>query len=269
MEYGRVVAARVLIVIPTLGKRPHLLEQTMRSVTAQSVEADVVVVGPRGDTGLAALARDFGAHVMPDPGSQAAAINLGVGSAASHHEFVNWLGDDDLLTVNSLADTTSVLDRDPEAVLAFGACDYIDEAGALLWTSRAGSWAPKILGWGPDLIPQPGMLVRTSSWQAVGGLDESLRFAFDLDLLLSLRKHGDFVFTNSVVSCFRWHPDSLTVADRTQSLDESETVKRRYLGPRARSLAWSWEGPVRLATRIAANRVTRRSQRVSASKTRG
>jgi hypothetical protein len=269
VEYGRVVSARVLIVVPTLGRRLRLLEQTLESITSQRVAADVVIVGPPDQRGIRDLAERFEAILMADPGSQPAAINAGVSIAQPHHEFVNWLGDDDLLTPGSLRDTTQVLDAHPDAVLAYGACQYISEDGALLWTNKAGSWAPRMLSWGPDLIPQPGMLIRTSAWHAVGGVDESLRFAFDLDLLLSLRSQGDLVCTGSTVSCFRWHPDSLTVSDRTTSLNESRDVKRRYLSPRARRWAWTWEGPVRLATRVAARGVVTRAQRASAPKTAG
>lgn len=268
MEYGRLVAARVLLVVPTLGRRPQMLEQTLRSIRGQQVSADVVLVGPTS-VHLTNLANRFDASLLPDPGSQAAAINQGVASALSGHEFVNWLGDDDLLTPNSLASTTSALDANPQAVVSYGSCDYISETGSLLWTSKAGAWAPRVLSWGPDLIPQPGMLVRAKSWQQVHGLDESLRFAFDLDLLLKLKKQGRFVCTNSTVSCFRWHTESLTVSDRTESLRESTAVKRRHLSPTARRAAWLWEAPVGWATRVAANRVNRRAQRAMASNSNG
>lgn len=269
MEYGRLVAARVLIVIPTLGRRLAFLDETMQSIADQSVPADIVLVGPSDRDDLMDLAHRYGARILADPGSQPAAINAGVAAAQPHHEFVNWLGDDDLLTPDSLADTTRSLDASPEAVVAYGACDYVDESGSLLWTSNAGAWAPRILGWGPDLIPQPGMLVRTWAWRAVGGLNESLRFAFDLDLLLALRNYGSFVCTQSTVSCFRWHPDSLTVSDRTASLNESRQVKRRHLSRGPRRLAWTWEKPVDLATRVAARRVNRAAQRAKASKMTG
>jgi hypothetical protein len=66
-----------------------------------------------------------------------------------------------------------------------------------------------------------------------------------------------------VVSCFRWHGDSLTVSDRTESLRESELARRRALGPLARRLCWIWERPVRGAIRLAAQEVTRRAHRKS------
>ncbi len=267
------VTPSVLIVVPTLGQRLDYLEQTLASVAAQTEPADVVVVVPATATRAREVALATGASVVDDPGSLPAAVNAGVAAARPGHEFVNWIGDDDLLSAGSLAATVAALRADPDCVLAYGACTYIDDDGRHLWTSQAGRWAQRILPWGPDLIPQPGMLVRREAWQAVGGVDESLRFAFDLDLLLRLRRQGRFVDVGRVVSSFRWHPDSLTVSDRTASLDESEAVKRRHLSPRARRVCWLWEQPVRLATRVAAREVTRRAraaaQRSSTAKVAG
>jgi len=254
----------VLLVVATLGRRPEYLRQTLASIRAQEVPADVVLVAPESDQGVQQAAAEFGARLLPDPGSLPAAINLGVESYGADYAYVNWLNDDDLLEPGSLTATTTALEANSGAVVAYGACRYIEGQGNELWVNRAGKLAPWILVWGPDLIPQPGMLMRADAWRAVGGLDESFRFAFDLDLLLKLRRQGAFVSLPHVVSCFRWHADSLTVSDRTGSLDESEIARRRYLGPVARRLAWAWEGPVRLATRTAAWEVRRRALRRSA-----
>ena len=67
-----------------------------------------------------------------------AAVNLGLARATSRHQYGNWLGDDDLLTPGSVAATLKALDGNPEAVLAYGHCTYIDEDGRLLWVSKAG-----------------------------------------------------------------------------------------------------------------------------------
>lgn len=251
---------RILLVVPTLGTRPDYLGRCLTSIGQQDVSADIVIVAP-DSTEIHEIAGRFGASHLADPGSQSSAINLGVASAKAHHEFVNWICDDDLLEPGSLRATTAALDADPHAVVAYGACRYIDENDSELWISRAGPWANRILKWGPDLIPQPGMLVRTNAWHKAGGLDETLRFAFDLDLLLKLQQQGALIDVGQVVSSFRWHADSLTVGDRTASLDESERVKRRALCPRARKLAWIWEKPVRGATRLAAAEVVRRAKR--------
>lgn len=257
------VEPRVLMIVPTLGSRPELLEECLTSITEQREPVDIVIVAPSGKPAVTDLAGRLGAQLVDDPGSLAGAINLGATQASPRHEYLNWLGDDDLLEPGSLSSTVRALDENPAAALAYGACRYIDDLGRELWVSRAGRWAPRILSWGPDLIPQPGMLVRREAWESVGGLDESYKFAFDLDLLLRLRKLGRFIDVGAVVSAFRWHGDSLTVSDRSQSLAESERAKRASLPRGMRSLAWIWEGPVRIATRIAAREVSRRARRLT------
>jgi GT2 family glycosyltransferase len=260
-----VPAARVLIVVPTLGDRVGMLEQTLRSIAGQQVAgrraADIVVVAPVQAEDARALARTFGATVVDDPGGLSAAINTGLGAAGPRHEYGNWIGDDDLLTAGSLSTTVAALDADPSAVAAFGYCDYIDDDGNRLFTSRAGRLAPWLMTWGPDLVPQPGALFRLDAVRSVGGIDPTLSYAMDLDLLLRLRRRGRLLNTRRTLASFRWHATSTTVANRTPSLDEAEMVKRRYLGPRTRVVAPFWERPVRGATRLAARRVNRLAAR--------
>lgn len=253
----------MLLVVATLGRRPEYLAQTLASIRAQEVPADVVIVAPASDPGVQQAAAEFGARLLPDPGSLPAAINLGVESFGADYAYVNWLNDDDLLEPGSLAATTTALKANSAAVVAYGACRYIDGQGNELWVNRAGKLAPWMLRWGPDLIPQPGMLVRSDAWRQAGGLDATYGLAFDLDLLLRLRPLGEFVDTGVIVSSFRWHADSLTVDDRERNLAESERAKRAALSPRVRPWAWTWEGPVRVATRMAAREVQRRARRMT------
>jgi GT2 family glycosyltransferase len=256
-------AAEVLLIVATLGRRPEYLRQTLDSIRSQSVRSDIIMVAPLDAPGLAETAVEFGARLIPDPGSLPKAINLGAQEGLRGQKYLNWLNDDDLLEPGSLKATKTALEADPTAAVAFGACQYIDGQGRPLWVSKAGSWAPRVLSWGPDLIPQPGMLMRTEAWRQVGGLDTSYSLAFDLDLLLKLKKVGRLVDTGTVVSSFRWHADSLTVDDRTTNLVESERAKRASLGPVAVLLAWIWEPPVRFAIRRAANAVQRRARKMS------
>jgi GT2 family glycosyltransferase len=256
-------APEVLLIVATLGRRPEYLRQTLESIRSQSIRSDIVMVAPLDAPGLAETAAEFDAQLVQDPGSLPKAINLGAQEGLKGHKYLNWLNDDDLLEPGSLEATKTALEADPAASVAFGACQYIDGQGRPLWVSKAGSWAPRVLSWGPDLIPQPGMLMRVEAWHRVGGLDTSYSLAFDLDLLLKLKKVGPLVNTGTVVSSFRWHADSLTVDDRTTNLVESERAKRASLGPVAVRLAWIWEPPVRFAIRRAANAVQRRARKMS------
>jgi GT2 family glycosyltransferase len=253
-------SARVLLIIATLGQRPAFLAQTIESIRAQSVPVDLVIVGPLENQNLREISEHQTIPLLPDPGSLPEAINLGATQIQDHHEFVNWLNDDDLLEPNTLHTLMKALDKHPKATVAFGHCRYIDSEGKEVWVSKAGKLAPLILPWGPDLVPQPGMLVRSNAWKRVNGIDPSYSLAFDLDLLLRLKKIGPLIAVNHIVSSFRWHPDSLTVDDRNKNLIESERAKRNALPTALKPISPLWDAPVRWAIRKAANRVSSRTQ---------
>lgn len=257
----------VLVVLATLGQRPDLLRQTLTSIASQNIKnLDIAIIYPFKDTATTKIADEFGAKKIDDPGSMCAAVNKGVKSATSKHKYITWIGDDDLLAPGSLEKTIKALEDDNDAVAAFGYCEYIDDSGEQLFISKAGSLAPWLMTWGPNLVPLPGSLFRASALLDMDQpFDQSLKYAMDLDLFLRLRKIGKLVNTRTVVSSFRWHASSTTVANRDKSLDEAQRVKRRYMSPVQRSFAFLWEKPVYIATKIAANRVNSLARRQSKS----
>lgn len=256
----------ILVVLPTLGERLDFLAQTLDSVVAQreSVRLTLVVVSPPTATAARELALTYGAVLVDDPKAGiSAAINRGI-EARNGEQYYAWIGDDDLYLPGGLALLLNRLEADPDAVVAFGACEYIDPQGRVLWTSAAGRLATFVLPWGPDLIPNPSAMIRLDALEAIGGFDEHLKFALDLEAFLALRRHGRFLSTREAVAAFRWHPDSLTVSDRLGSSRESEMVKRRHLPAVLRPISRLWDVPVRWASSLAASRVTARARRVAA-----
>lgn len=254
----------ILVVLPTLGERLATLEETLVSVREQ--QADVmlrlVVVLPAEATDARALAEAFGATLVDDPRRGIShAINLGVASARSERYYA-WIGDDDLFRPGALRLLQEMIESAPGAVLAYGACEYVDIHGRLLFTNRAGRLARWLLPWGPDLIPHPGSLLRIDAMQRVGLFDEDLKYAMDLDLFLKLRREGRFVATRTPVSAFRWHADSLTVAGRRASGAEADRVKKRHLPAALRPLCGLWHTPVNIAARRAARATSARASRL-------
>lgn len=256
MSIKKQVESRVLMVIPTLGQRSTLLRQTLQSLTDQApFPFDTVMIFPQKNSETKKIAKDFGALMIEDPGSISAAVNAGIAQSKAHHEYIGWIGDDDLLTKGSLSAVVTALDANPDAVLAFGYCDYIDDQGRHLFTSHAGRLAPWLMTWGPNLVPLPGIVFRKSALDIAGRFDVDNKYSMDLDMLLRLRKQGRFINTKKTLAAFRWHPTSTTVANRTLALKETEAVKRKYLPKTLRPIAPLWEIPVRYATKIAAKRV--------------
>lgn len=247
---------RALMVIPTMGDRPDLLREALESVANQKPFAyDLILVSPRKDR-IRELAREFNANVVKDPGKGlSAALNIGFASAKPWHEFGSWMGDDDLLRPGCLSATISVLDGRPDAVLAYGYCDYIDDKSRIIFTNRTGNLAPWIMRWGPNLLSLMGILYRLEAAHKAGGYDESLKNSMDLDMWLRLRKHGKFINTKRTLGAFRWHPSSITVGNRKATLKEAAAIKRKYLPRPLALISPLWELPVWVATMIAAYRV--------------
>lgn len=251
---------RVGIVVPTLGKRPDYLEQCLRSIRSAG-EAHILLVAPGSFDSSALESSGLIDSAVVDPGGGLpAAINLGISELPSKVEYVNWLGDDDLLTKGSLETISRVLDQDSKAVMAFGSCQYIDSEGQTVWTNASGQWAVPLLRFGPDLIPQPGALFRRSAFEDLGGLRPELGWAFDFDLFIRLSKVGKLRFIEQTLAKFRWHPESLSVEHRKKSVAEASAVRVSHLPTLLRPFSFLWEYPVRQATLVAGRRVTAKAQ---------
>jgi len=251
---------RVGIVVPTLGKRPDYLQECLQSIS-KAGEAYVCLVAPKDfdaqnflDTGLAN-------QTVVDPGlGLPEAINHAIDKLPRDIEFINWLGDDDLLQPGSLTKTSETLQAEPGTVLAYGSCSYIDSNGDVIWSNKSGQWASPLLHVGPDLIPQPGALFRRAAFEQVGGLSTEFNWAFDFDLLLKLKALGKLKFVNQTLASFRWHPESLSVGQRKMSVSEAGKVRVSHLPKPLRLISFLWEYPVRKATMVAGNRVTAKAQ---------
>lgn len=222
-------AFRILVVIPTLGQRLETLDRTLSSVQNQvDVFVDAVIVAKTKTRNLTMIADRYRARIIIHPGNISAAINAGFSQATEAHRYVAWLGDDDMLRPNGLAHTSALLERYPEAVVAYGSCDYIDLKGNLLFSRRPPPLAPLLLQFIPGLVKQESCLFRLDALRRAGGLDEKLKFTMDLDLLLRLRLFGTFIRSDQVVAAFCWHPGSLTIANRKTSLFEAQGVQRSH-----------------------------------------
>ncbi len=236
------------IVVPTLGTRPQYLEQSLRSIR-DAGDSYILIVAPAAFDASTLVAEGLIDEKVDETGrSLPAAINQGIAALPEGIRFVGWLGDDDLLRSDALGIASAFLESHPKTSAVFGGCDYIDEHNTVIWANNSGGWASPLLHIGPDLIPQPGSLFRRSAYVAAGGVRTDLGWAFDLDLFLKLARLGRLSYLRRTVAAFRWHDDSLSVGQRSDSVREASQVRREHLPAWARPLSVLWEGPVRWAT---------------------
>lgn len=244
-----------------MGTRPDLLRKSLASIRLAG-NALIHIVAPSAAQINAILDPNSYDALIDDPGKGlSAAIDAGLKSFPENIEYVNWIGDDDLLTENSLNHTAALLTSSPDTVLVYGGCEYIDVDGDQLWVNKSGSYARYLMKFGPQLIPQPGALLRRDAYIAIGGLNTSYNWAFDLDLLIRLKKVGKLQFANITLAKFRWHEGSLSVGGRKGSVEEASTIRRASLPRVLRIVSPLWEIPMKQVILAAGNRLNRKFRR--------
>lgn len=237
---------RILIVIPTLGDRLDTLARALESIHDQAcASADVIIISKEISDSLNTLADRYGAKVVQHPGHISAAVNAGFNLATEHHRYAGWIGDDDLLRPCALSTASAMMEKNPEASVCYGSCDYIDMEGKLMFNRSPPIMAPLLLYLIPGLIKQEACLFRLSALRMVGGLNEQLKYSMDLDLLLRLQRIGPFLKSKHIHAAFCWHPGSLTVSNRYASLEEAQHVQYSHMHEIVRRLAPLWRKPIR------------------------
>jgi len=247
------------IVVPTMGTRPEFLLQSLASIRSAGT-ATIHIVAPESAKLASVLDPNSYDALIVDPGTGlSAAIDVGLRSFSQNVGYINWLGDDDLLTEGSLDHALSVLAGNPDISLVYGGCEYIDCNGKSLWLNKSGSFAKYLMRCGPQLIPQPGALMRRDSYEKIRGLDYQYKWAFDLDLLIRLSRVGKLQFTPRTLAKFRWHEGSLSVGGRNSSIAEASKIRVNSLPLPMRFFAQLWESPLRRVIHRAGVRLTLRS----------
>ncbi len=194
---------RVTVVIPTRD-RAALLPRALSSVLAQTFrDFEVVVVDDHSadDTpGVVAGCGDPRVRSLRHGRRRGQSRALNAGIERARGEYVAFLDDDDEWLPGKLAAQVAALDAaPPEVGLVYGWRDLVDDATGRSAATRRKTMRGDIFEQmlALDLpLPPSSWLVRVSAARAVGGFDERLRLAKDVDFMVRLCERGcgvDFV----------------------------------------------------------------------------
>lgn len=253
---------KVGIIIPTLGVRLHYLKECIQSIK-RDPNVFLIIISPNKlhlNSQLSDLVDRF---FVEESRGLASAINQGVSEFPPSIKYFNWLGDDDLLTPNSLVTSRRVLKDNPGASGVYGMCEYINSVGSRIGINSSGPWARQLIRFGPNLIPQPGALISREIFRQIGGLRTDLKLAFDVDMFIKLQKVSSLAYIPSLLGKFRWHRDSLTVKARLVSVRESSKIRREHLPRFTRVISPLWEIPLMISIYLAGLIVHIKNLRIS------
>jgi len=185
----------VSVVIPTRDRAAYLVE-ALDSVFAQTYPGYEIIVIDDGSTDdtrqilLPYIQQERIRYRYQEPAGVSVARNRGVSLAQAG--YIAFLDSDDLFLHTKLEEQMKLFEQDP--ALGFVHCSFLkfDDQGRDLGvrdTSRfSGRIYPSMLQEWSVLMAMPCMLVRTPVIREVGGFDESMAWAEDLDLWRRIAK---------------------------------------------------------------------------------
>ncbi len=244
---------QVGIVVPTLGDREDFLVDSLLSISKAGCN-NIVLVGPINKLSQMSSIKGLYTKIVDDAGhGLPAAINTGVDSFSKEIKYVGWLGDDDLLTKNSLEESLKIFASKANVVATYGACRYIDDSGQEIFLNKSGQWASKLMVLLPNLIPQPGSIYIRTAFVTVGGVKSTYPLSFDYELFFNLRKLGKLHYIPNVQGCFRWHANSMSVEQRNFAVLQTSRIRKSNLARPLRLISFLWEPVIILETKIIGN----------------
>jgi hypothetical protein len=230
------------IVMPTRNQAGFLgaaVDSVMQQAQGAAADLELVIVDGASTDGTPALLPALAARhpgrirwiSEPDDGP-ADAVNKAVALASA--PLVGWLNSDDAYTPGAAARAVQALTAHPDWVMVYGEGDHVDLQGARL--GRYPTLAPgmPLARWADGCpICQPTAFFRRDAFVALGGLDTSLRTAFDFEFWLRLfKKHpGQVGFIPETQALSRLHDEGITLRMRERVAMEALQVIHRHIGP--------------------------------------
>jgi len=219
------------IIVATLCERISL-KQTLKSITSQNItDLEVKIVIPKGKADylkqVATEANLKNYELIVDEGrGLSAAINQGF-SAEGDFEFFGWINDDDELTTNSLSRSINFLISNINKSAVIGNLGYLSSKSNKIITNKVSKINLIVSKIGPNVIPQPGSLIRKSAFSGRLLLNENYKYAMDLDMWLRILANGQIGIIKESQALMNWHSDSITISNRKKASIEAFQIRYR------------------------------------------
>jgi glycosyltransferase involved in cell wall biosynthesis len=219
------------IIVATLGERKSL-KQTLKSIVNQNItDLEVKIVIPKDKTEfLNQIAKEVDLknyELIEDEGrGLSAAINRGF-TVDGDFEFFGWINDDDELTTNSLSRSIKFLISNINKSAVIGNLGYLSSKSNKIITNKVSKINLIVSKIGPNVIPQPGSLIRKSAFRNQPLLNENYKYAMDLDMWLRILANGQIGIIKECQALMNWHSDSITISNRKKASIEAFQIRYR------------------------------------------
>jgi glycosyltransferase involved in cell wall biosynthesis len=223
----------VSVVIATYN-RASLLKETLDSVVTQTFrDFEIIVVDDGSTDETEALVKSYGQslrYIRQENRGPSAARNVGIQNARA-----NWISiqdSDDVCTADHLESLYGVVKKSNELAMVFANGGYIGGPKTkiiipLEKSKRLAEEGVKLVDlFDVTILRLQATLLSRQVLLAIGGLDETLRIAMDLDLAFRVFIRFPVAYLNKVVFFYRRHQGSIGANEELRQLENLKVIDK-------------------------------------------
>lgn len=232
------------VILPVYNPGTYLAPALQSVLNQEGVDFTVYVVDDQSDEPVEDIVRELAdprIRFSRNPKRLGIGGNWNVGARLGKAPFLTVFHQDDLMHTGNLSLKANVLDEHPNVAFVFSRSVVLDAQAHPLDELRFTEWVGGKYITGDDFIQTmlyardmlvccPSVMMRRSSFNAVGGFDERYGFTLDLDMWLRLASVGDAYYMDEALLSHRRHERQASAGFRNiNGLLEEYAVKRRAL----------------------------------------
>ena len=171
--------------------------------------------------------------VIETKGGEKLSRNLGIEKATG--DYLAFIDADDYWTVDKLAIQVDALEKNPEAIVAYGWADRVDHSGE---TTQLGNreihegYVYQDLLLSNFLQCRSNALIKLESLRKIGGLDDKLKVTEDWDMYLRLATEGVFICCERLLSYYRISEEETQTPITVYEQTALQMLDRLFSNPR-------------------------------------
>ncbi len=221
----------VSVVTPSYNQA-EFLEATILSVLAQDYpNIEYIIIDGGSNDSSVAIIRKYKERLAywvsePDRG-QSHALNKGISHAIG--DILFWLNADDLCLPGAFSTVVEAFSQRPKPRVVVGQAYVIDHDGILCGKikSRFTSWADYVTG--KCTIRQLATFFDRKLFDELGGVDESLEYSMDFDLLLRFTQQYRPLIIDEYLAAYRKHETAKFKSNLVLGYQETDRVLMKHL----------------------------------------
>lgn len=223
----------ISVVVPVFNGE-KTIEETINSICNQTFKDIEIIIINDGctDSTIEIVKKNPDSRIKiftyPNAGLSASR-NRGISQAK--RKYISFIDADDLWTPDKLELQWKALQDNPQAAVAYSWTDYIDESSQFLKSGRRvkinGDAFGKLLA-SNFLENGSNPLIRKQALEKVGGFDESLSAAEDIDMWLRLAADCEFVCVEKPQILYRISTNSMSTNLKRQETEYFKVIERGF-----------------------------------------